>query len=91
MNLAIERDDLMPGRNLVGRWCEAQDGRRFEVTDPATDAVFATVPDSGAADALAALEAAHAAFGRRRRRFAPRGLPAWKSATIPCTTRCSTT
>ena len=36
-------------------------------TDPATDAVFASVPDSGAADARAAVDAAHAAF------------PAWRA------------
>ena len=67
MTLSIRRDDLLPGRNFIGRWCNAEDGRRFDVTDPATDAVFASVPDSGAADARAALEAAHAAF------------PAWRA------------
>ena len=67
MTLSIRRDDLLPGRNFIGRWCDAEDGRRFDVTDPATDAVFASVPDSGAADARAALEAAHAAF------------PAWRA------------
>ena len=51
MPLSIRRDDLLPGRNFIGHWCEAADGRRFDVTDPATDAVFASVPDSGAADA----------------------------------------
>src|SRR3982751_2252035 len=67
MTLSIRRDDLLPGRNYVGRWCEAQEGRRFDVTDPATDAVFADVPDSGAVDAQAALDAAHAAFGDWRK------------------------
>jgi succinate-semialdehyde dehydrogenase/glutarate-semialdehyde dehydrogenase len=62
MPLSIHRDDLLPGRNYIGRWCDAVDGRRFDVTDPATDAVVASVPDSGAVDAHAALEAAHAAF-----------------------------
>jgi succinate-semialdehyde dehydrogenase / glutarate-semialdehyde dehydrogenase len=62
MPLSIRRDDLLPGRNFIGRWCDAQDGHRFDVSDPATDGVFASVPDSGAADARAALEAAHAAF-----------------------------
>jgi succinate-semialdehyde dehydrogenase/glutarate-semialdehyde dehydrogenase len=66
MPLSIRRDDLLPGRNFIGRWCEAEEGRRFDVTDPATDAVVATVPDSGAADARAALEAAHAAFANWR-------------------------
>src|SRR5438874_1700746 len=62
MPLSIRRDDLLPGRNFIGRWCDAAEGRRFDVADPATDAVFASVPDSGAADARAALDAAHAAF-----------------------------
>jgi succinate-semialdehyde dehydrogenase/glutarate-semialdehyde dehydrogenase len=66
VSLSISRDDLLPGRNYIARWCEAEEGRRFDVADPATDAVFATVPDSGAADARAALEAAHAAFASWR-------------------------
>ena len=60
--LYIGSDDLLPGRNYNGRWCEAEGGRRFDVSDPATDTVFASVSDSGAADARAAVEAAHAAF-----------------------------
>jgi succinate-semialdehyde dehydrogenase / glutarate-semialdehyde dehydrogenase len=67
MTLSIRRDDLLPGRNYIGRWCDAQAGRRFDVTDPATDAVFAGVPDSGAVDARAALDAAHAAFAYWRK------------------------
>ena len=67
MPLSICRDDLLPGCNYIGGWCEAQEGRRFDVTDPATDAVFAGVPDSGAVDARAALDAAHAAFADWRR------------------------
>jgi succinate-semialdehyde dehydrogenase/glutarate-semialdehyde dehydrogenase len=66
MTLSIRRDDLLPARNFIGHWCEAHEGRRFDVTDPATDAVFASVPDSGAADARAALDAAHAAFASWR-------------------------
>ena len=63
MPLSLQRSDLLPGRNLVGaEWCDAADGRRFDVSEPATDAVFASVPDSGAADARAAVDAAHAAF-----------------------------
>ena len=67
MSLSIRRDDLLPGRNYIGCWCDAKDGRRFDVADPATDAVVASVPDSGAADARAAVQAAHAAF------------PAWRA------------
>ncbi|KQY90752.1 NAD-dependent succinate-semialdehyde dehydrogenase [Pelomonas sp. Root1444] len=66
MSLSIHRGDLLPGRNYIGRWCDAEEGRRFDVTDPATDAVVASVPDSGAADARAALDAAHAAFATWR-------------------------
>ena len=67
MSLSIHRDDLLPGLNFIGRWCEAQDGRRFDVADPATDDLIARVPDSGEGDARAALDAAHAAF------------PAWRA------------
>ena len=68
MTLTLERRDLMPGRQLIGtEWREASDGRRLDVSDPATDSVFASVPDGTAADARAAVEAAHAAF------------PAWRA------------
>lgn len=67
MSLSTRRDDLLPGLNFIHRWCEAQQGRRFDVADPATDTVFASVPDSGADDARAAVDAAHAAF------------PAWRA------------
>ncbi|HET7866262.1 MAG TPA: NAD-dependent succinate-semialdehyde dehydrogenase [Burkholderiaceae bacterium] len=76
MPLSIRRGDLLPGRNYIGRWCEAEDGRRFDVTDPATDTVFADVPDSAAADARAALDAAHSAFPGWRR------VPARQRAAI---------
>jgi len=66
MQLSMTRDDLLPGRNFIGRWSEADEGRRFDVADPATDTVFASVPDSGASDARAALDAAHAAFASWR-------------------------
>jgi succinate-semialdehyde dehydrogenase/glutarate-semialdehyde dehydrogenase len=67
VSLSIQHDALLPGRNYIGRWCDAEEGRRFDVTDPATDRAFASVPDSGAADARAALDAAHTAF------------PAWRA------------
>jgi succinate-semialdehyde dehydrogenase/glutarate-semialdehyde dehydrogenase len=62
MTLNLTRDNLLPGRNFIGTWRDALDGRRFQVSDPATDAAFASVPDSGADDAHAAVDAAHAAF-----------------------------
>lgn len=62
-NLELERQDLMPGTQLIGaQWLEADDGRRLDVTDPATGQVFASVPDGNAADARAAVDAAQAAF-----------------------------
>lgn len=66
MQLSMSRDDLLPGCNFIGRWSEADEGHRFDVADPATDTVFASVPDSGASDARAALDAAHAAFATWR-------------------------
>jgi succinate-semialdehyde dehydrogenase/glutarate-semialdehyde dehydrogenase len=63
MPFTFQNPELLPGLNCIdGRWIAAQDGRTLAVSDPATGDVFAQVPDSGAADALAALEAAHAAF-----------------------------
>jgi len=67
MPLILSRPDLQRSRHYIGgAWVDAVAGRRLEVTDPATDEVFASVPDGAAEDARAALEAAHAAF------------PAWK-------------
>src|SRR6185369_14891060 len=62
----------MTYRNLnfvAGTWRGAVDGKRMAVLDPATLETMADVPDSGPADAAAALDAAQAAF------------PAWRSRT----------
>ncbi|WP_195724622.1 NAD-dependent succinate-semialdehyde dehydrogenase [Herbaspirillum sp. CAH-3] len=68
LTLTLQRQDLMPGTQLIGaEWRAAADGRVLEVTDPATGQVFATVPDGSAADARAAVDAAVAAF------------PAWRA------------
>lgn len=70
MNLSLSRSDLLVTRNFIaGKWREARDGARYAVSDPATDEVFASVPDSGSADAQDASDAAHAAF------------PAWRAQT----------
>jgi succinate-semialdehyde dehydrogenase/glutarate-semialdehyde dehydrogenase len=58
---------LHPRNFIAGHWQDAADGRRFDITDPATGARVAQVPDSGAAEARAAADAAHAAF------------PAWRA------------
>jgi len=52
-----------------GKWCEADDGARFDVTNPATGQVIASVPDMGADETRLAIEAANAAW------------PAWRSKT----------
>jgi betaine-aldehyde dehydrogenase len=45
-----------------GRFVPARSGRTFEVLDPSTEEVLATVPDSGEADVDAAVAAARRAF-----------------------------
>jgi succinate-semialdehyde dehydrogenase/glutarate-semialdehyde dehydrogenase len=46
---------------IGGEWREAADGARFDVRDPGTEEVLASVASAGAADARAAAEAAAAA------------------------------
>jgi succinate-semialdehyde dehydrogenase/glutarate-semialdehyde dehydrogenase len=50
--------DLPTDLYIGGRWRPAADGSRFDVTDPATEEVIASVASAGLADADAALEAA---------------------------------
>ena len=47
---------------IDGEWVEARDGGTFDVSNPATGEVIEAVPDGGAEDALAAIDAAHKAF-----------------------------
>ncbi len=54
---------------INGRWTGSQSGKSFAVTNPANGLVLAYVPDMGAADTHAAVEAAAAAF------------PAWRKLT----------
>jgi len=52
-----------PGRLLIdGAWIEAAGGGTFEVRDPSSDAVIATVAEGGAADIDRAVRAARVAF-----------------------------
>jgi succinate-semialdehyde dehydrogenase/glutarate-semialdehyde dehydrogenase len=68
MALSITRDELIRSRNFIGaNWAEAVEHRLFDVVDPADNRRITQVADSGARDALAAVNAAHAAF------------PAWKA------------
>jgi succinate-semialdehyde dehydrogenase/glutarate-semialdehyde dehydrogenase len=64
--LALAPTDLLIGDD----WRPASAGGTFEVADPATEDVLTTVADGGVDDAIAAVDAAHAA------------LPAW-AATPP--------
>ena len=76
MPLALTRPDLLRSANFIaGRWCDAP-AARLAVTDPATGAAITEVPDSGAAEARAALDAAHAAFATWRK------VPAKQRAAI---------
>ncbi|MDP2005712.1 MAG: NAD-dependent succinate-semialdehyde dehydrogenase [Rubrivivax sp.] len=63
MSTALDHDALIRTQNLIGgAWQDAAEGRRFAVLNPADDSLITQVPDSGAADALAAVDAAQAAF-----------------------------
>ncbi|MBU9260411.1 NAD-dependent succinate-semialdehyde dehydrogenase [Burkholderia multivorans] len=68
MSLALSCTELLRTANLIdGTWRDALDGRRYAVDDPATLDRVADVPDSAAADARAATDAA------------ARALPAWRA------------
>jgi len=54
---------------IGGAWQQAKDDACFDVTNPATGEVLARVPDMGATETAAAIEAAHAAG------------PAWRAKT----------
>ena len=54
---------------INGVWTDADNRQTFDVTNPATGALVAKVPDMGKAETQAAIEAAHAA------------LPLWKAKT----------
>ena len=54
---------------IGGRWCKAADNSRFDVIDPATGAVIASLPDMGVAETREAIAAADRAW------------PAWRQKT----------
>jgi succinate-semialdehyde dehydrogenase/glutarate-semialdehyde dehydrogenase len=69
---AIDLDDpglLRPKALIDGAWCDGDAGRFFDVVDPATGDVIASLPDMDAADARRAVDAAYAAW------------PAWRDRT----------
>lgn len=76
MPLTLTRQDLQRSANFIaGQWLPGG-GALLAVTDPATGDVITQVPDSGAAEALAAVDAAHAAFPAWRK------VPAKQRAAI---------
>lgn len=65
--LKLERDDLILSRNFIGGiWCDAAQAETLAVSNPADGTMVASVPDSTAHDAQAALEAAHGAVAAWR-------------------------
>jgi len=54
---------------IDGKWCDADSGATFEVTDPGTGKALGTVPKMGKAETARAIDAAEAA------------LPAWRAKT----------
>jgi len=70
---------------IGGKWCDALDRATIDVIDPASQKVIGTVPDQGAADTRAAIDAADAAFQTwRRKTHAERAalLEAWYGLMI---------
>src|SRR5690606_430317 len=67
MNAPAQFTLLRQQAHVDGAWIDADSGRRFDVVDPATRRVIASVPDLGAAETERAIAAADAA------------LPAWRS------------
>jgi succinate-semialdehyde dehydrogenase/glutarate-semialdehyde dehydrogenase len=61
---ALLRDQAFVG----GHWGDADDGRSFAVTNPASGELLATVPRMGTAETRRAIHAAAAAFGEWRER-----------------------
>ena len=47
---------------INGSWCSADNGKTFQVNNPATGEWVADVPDGGQPDARRAIHAAHDAF-----------------------------
>ncbi len=67
---ALRDVDLLRDRGLVdGAWIEADDGRRFDVRDPATGELVGTAPRMGAAETRRAITAAE------------RAQPAWRATS----------
>jgi succinate-semialdehyde dehydrogenase/glutarate-semialdehyde dehydrogenase len=70
MTLQLQDRSLLKTKAYInGQWCDANDGARFDINNPASGEVIVTVPDMGADETRKAIEAANAAW------------PAWRSRT----------
>ena len=70
VTLQLKDNSLLKTQAYInGQWCDANDGTHFDVTNPATGEVIATVPDMGADETRSAIETANAAW------------PAWRAKT----------
>jgi len=68
--LTLQDNSLLKADGYInGKWCAAADSARFDVTNPATGAVIASLPDMGVAETREAIEAADRAW------------PAWRAKT----------
>jgi succinate-semialdehyde dehydrogenase / glutarate-semialdehyde dehydrogenase len=71
MTLSLNDSELFRQQAYIGgRWCEADNGTSFQVTNPATGEVLGQVPDMGAVETRRAIEAAKAAWPGWRRKTA---------------------
>lgn len=62
--MRIDIGDMQKELFINGTWRTASDGSRFDVIDPATEEIIASVANATADDTIAAVDAAHAAsFG----------------------------
>lgn len=68
--LTLKDNSLLKTNAYInGEWCGAADNARFDVTNPATGAVIATLPDMGVEETREAIEAANKAW------------PSWREKT----------
>ncbi|MEN9774987.1 MAG: hypothetical protein RL322_2057 [Pseudomonadota bacterium] len=71
VTVQLKNPELLRAQAVIdGRWVDAQSGARFAVHDPADGSLIAWVPDMGAADTAAAIDAADRALGPWRSRTA---------------------
>jgi succinate-semialdehyde dehydrogenase / glutarate-semialdehyde dehydrogenase len=69
--LSLNDPDLLRQQSYIdGRWCDADQGKSFPVTNPATGELLAQVPEMGATETRRAIAAAKTAWPEWRRKTA---------------------